>query len=103
MINRAVRGIAMALLLFAIGCTDAGPELTIGRAEAIARQALANEGNKELFARKGVDLTKLPPPASEARANNILVEFRDPAQNIWIVVMVDIDGRVEITSTALNG
>ena len=103
MINRAVRGFALALLLFGTGCNEAAQQLTIERAEAIARQALSDEGNRELFSRKAVDLTRLPPPKSEAKGDNILVEFRDPAQNITIVVIVGSDGRAEITSMAIDG
>ena len=83
-------------------CTDVPREMPLKRAEMLARMALAERQSRELFARKGVDIDRLPAPRSDRQDDLVLVEFRYSPQNISIVVIVKPDGGTEITSMTLD-
>lgn len=81
----------------ALSCRDRSIDHT--RGEEIATQTL-----KELAASgslPGIDLAALPPPSVEPHNSDLLIDYKDIRQNVWIVVMVHPDGSAEVSYTRI--
>lgn len=88
----------VGVLLAATSLSCRGPEpMDIAKAEAIVHGKLS-----AVAPTLGVDISRLPPPVVERQDGKLIYDFKDRAQNVWIVVIVHSNGFGEVSVDKIN-
>jgi len=90
----------LVFIIFTTSCADAVVDEKKGLEMASAK--ISQLKSNGYFSAIDIDVDKLPEPDTEYQGNNLLVEYKDEIQNIWIVIVVPPNGQVEVSHTKLN-
>lgn len=89
-----------SLLTFSVSCTESPIDKNKGK--VIANDKLKELSAANYFFQPHVDVSILPEPKLEYQENDLLVDYKDTSQNVWIVVTVHPDGSAEVSHTRIN-
>jgi len=85
----------VASVFLSLGCGD---EVI----DKLERERIAYEKLSEIATDKGFDATFVPQPTVEKQDGDWIYDFRDEAQNAWIVVIVHPNGFAEVSFTKIR-
>lgn len=99
----AIRIFAAMLVAIFTGVSCAAHAIDKSKGKDVAESKLKELASSNYCAGFPVEVSALPAPVVEFQGNDLLVDYKDAKQNVWIVVMVHPGGSAELSCTRIKG
>ncbi|WP_159082167.1 hypothetical protein [Rhodanobacter thiooxydans] len=93
--------VATLVAIFA-GVSCAAHAIDKSKGKDIAESKLKELASSNYCAGFPVDVSALPAPVVESQGDDLLVDYKDAKQNVWIVVVVHPGGSAELSCTGIK-